>query len=73
MPKFLAGCHHNEEEISRTLKKKIGRSELMATSLLPAKSWKNLVEVVKGQIIAGWAQKSLKPWSTWDTYGLWRM
>jgi hypothetical protein len=24
MPKFLAGCHYNEEEISRHLKKNIG-------------------------------------------------
>ena len=24
MPKFLAGCHYNEEEISRDLMKKIG-------------------------------------------------
>jgi hypothetical protein len=24
MPKFLTGCHYNEEEISRHLKKKIG-------------------------------------------------
>jgi hypothetical protein len=38
MPKFLGGCHHNEEEISRHLKNKlrdIGRSKLMATSLQP--------------------------------------
>jgi hypothetical protein len=45
MPKFLAGCHYNEEEISRHLKKQkkkdIGRSNLMATSLQPVKPWKN--------------------------------
>jgi len=43
MPKFLAGCHYNEEEIKRQLKKKrvIGRSKLMAISLQPVKSWKN--------------------------------
>jgi fibrillarin-like rRNA methylase len=48
MPKFLAGCHYNEEEISWHLKKKwdIGRSKLMATILQP-------VEVVKGQISPG--------------------
>ena len=44
MPKFLADCHYNEEEISRHLKKKledIGRSKFMATSLQPVKSWEN--------------------------------
>ena len=46
MPKFLAGCQYNEEEISRHLKKKekkkdIGWSKLMATSLQLVKSWKN--------------------------------
>ena len=43
MPKFLAGCHYNEEEISRHLKKNIGycRSKWMATSLQPVKFWKN--------------------------------
>ena len=34
MPKFLANCHYNEEEISQILKKKnIDRSKLMATRL----------------------------------------
>jgi hypothetical protein len=39
MPKFLPGCHYNEEEISRHFKKKedIGRSKSMATSLQPVK------------------------------------
>jgi hypothetical protein len=66
MPKFLGGCYYNEEEISRHLKKKIediGRSKLMATSLQPVKSWKKSVEVVKGRILAGWAQKSPESWS----------
>jgi hypothetical protein len=43
MPKFLAGCHYNEEEISQHLKTKIkdiGRSKLMATSLQPVISLK---------------------------------
>jgi hypothetical protein len=43
MPKFLAGCHYNEEEISQhldkiLLKKDIGWSKLMTTSLQPVKS-----------------------------------
>jgi hypothetical protein len=55
MSKFLADCHYNEEEISRHLKKKedIDRSNLMATSLQPVKSWEKPVEVVKGRILAG--------------------
>ena len=67
VPKFMAGCHYNEEEISRDLQKKkkkdIGRSKLMATWLQPVKTWKKLVEVVKGRILVGWAQKSPKPWA----------
>jgi hypothetical protein len=35
----------------------------MATSLQPVKSLKKPVEVVKGRLLAGWAQKSLKPWT----------
>jgi hypothetical protein len=42
MPKFLADCHYNEEEISRHLKEKkkkdLGQSKLTATSLQPVKS-----------------------------------
>jgi hypothetical protein len=56
MPKFLAGCHYNEEEISwhfQKKKKDISRSKLLATSLKPVKSLKKLVNVVKGQILAG--------------------
>jgi hypothetical protein len=34
-------------------KKDIGRSKSMATTLQPVKSSKKLVEVVKGQILAG--------------------
>ena len=45
VPKFMAGCHYNEEEISRDLqknkKKDIGRSKLMATWLQPVKTWKS--------------------------------
>ena len=33
----------------------------MATSLEPVKPLKKPVEVVKGQILAGWAQKSPEP------------
>ena len=56
MPKFLAGCHYNEEEISRHLKKNIGycRSKWMATSLQPVKFWKKPVEVVKSWADFSW-------------------
>ena len=36
----------------------------MATSLQPVKSLEKPVEVVKGWILAGWAQKSPEPWSS---------
>jgi hypothetical protein len=60
MPKFLAGCHYNEEEISRHLKKIIGywpvgmNGNKFATGQILEKP----VEVVKGQILA---QKSPEP------------
>ena len=65
-PKFLAGCHYNEEEISRQLKNMIGywpvrkNGNKFATGQLLKKP----VDVVKGRILAGWARKSPKPW--WD-------
>jgi hypothetical protein len=63
MPKFLADHRYNEKEINRRLKKKekdIGRSKLMATSLQPVKSWKNPVEVMKGQIFSWLSSKVLR-------------
>jgi hypothetical protein len=35
----------------------------LATSLQPVKSLEIPVEVVKGRILAGWAQKSPEPWT----------
>ena len=57
MPKFLAGWHYNEEEISRHLKQNIGycpvqmNGNKFATGEIP----RNPVEVVmmKGRILAG--------------------
>jgi hypothetical protein len=55
MPKFLAGCHYNEEEISRHLEKNIGywpvqiNGNKFATSRILGKP----VEVVKGRILVG--------------------
>jgi hypothetical protein len=54
MPKFLAGCHYNEEEMSWHLKKIIGYwpvqidGNKFATGQIQGKP----VEVVKGQISA---------------------
>ena len=64
MPKFLAGCHYNEEEISRHLNKNIGywsvqmNGNKFATGEILGKP----VEVVKRRILAGWAQKSSEPY-----------
>jgi hypothetical protein len=44
----------------------------MATSLQPVKSWEKPVEVVKGRILAGWAQKSPKPWMTFSVLDMFR-
>jgi hypothetical protein len=54
MPKFLAGCHYNEEEISQHLKNNIGywpvqmNGKKFATGQILGKP----VEVVKGRILA---------------------
>jgi len=52
MPKFFADCHHNEQEISRHLKKnrpvQINGNKFATGQILG-----NSVEVVKGQILAG--------------------
>jgi hypothetical protein len=64
MPKLSAGCHYNEEEIGRHLKKKKkgywpvqSNGNKFATGQILQKP----VEVVKGRILAGWAQKSPEP------------
>ena len=64
MPKFLAGCHYNEEEISRHLKKNIGYwpVQINGNKFATGQILRKPVEVVKGRILAGWAQKSPEPW-----------
>ena len=65
MPKFLAGCHYNEEEISQHLRKKYrilaGPNEWQ--KVCNRSNPEKAVEVVKGQILAGGAQKSPEPCS----------
>jgi hypothetical protein len=55
MPKFLAGCHYNEEEISRHLKKNIGYwlVQINGNKFATAQILRKPVEVVKGRILAG--------------------
>ena len=63
MPKFLANCHHNEEEISRHLEKNIRYwpVQMKGNKFATGKILEKPVEVVKGRILAGWDQKSPKP------------
>jgi hypothetical protein len=56
MPKFLASCHPNEEEISRQLeKKKIGDwlVQINGNKFATGQILRKPVEVVKGRILAG--------------------
>jgi hypothetical protein len=65
MPKFLAGCHYNEEEISRHLRKNYrilaGPNEWqqVCNRSNPEKTSRSC----EGWILAGGAQKSPEPWS----------
>ena len=65
MPKFLAGCHYSEEDISRHLEKNIGDCsvQMNGNNFATGQILKKPVEVVKGRILAGWAQESPEPWS----------
>jgi hypothetical protein len=55
MPKFLAGYHHNEKEISRHLKKNIGYwpVQMNGNRFATGQILRKPVEVVKGRILAG--------------------
>jgi hypothetical protein len=55
MPKFLASCHYNEEEISRHLRKNIGYwpVQIDGNKLATGQILRKPVEVVKGRILAG--------------------
>ena len=50
MPKFLAGCHYNEVESSRHLKKNIGYwpVQINGNKFTTGQILEKLVEVVKG-------------------------
>jgi hypothetical protein len=69
MPKFLAGCHYNEKEISRHLKNNIRYWPVQTNGnkFATGQILRNPVEVVKGRILAGWAQKSPEPCHIYDT------
>jgi hypothetical protein len=55
MPKFLAGCHYNEEEIGRHLKNNAGDwpVQINGDKFATGQILKKPVEVVKGQILVG--------------------
>jgi hypothetical protein len=55
MPKFLAGCQYNEEEISWHLKKSIGYwpVQINGNKFATGQILEKPVEVVKGRILAG--------------------
>ena len=55
MPKFLAICHYNEEEISQHLKENIGYwpVQMNGNKFTTGQILRKPVEVVKGQILAG--------------------
>jgi hypothetical protein len=69
MPRFLADCHYNEEEISRHLKKNVGYRpvQINGNKCATGQILKNPVGVVKGRILAGWAKKSPEPCARSDT------
>jgi hypothetical protein len=65
----LAGCRYNEEEISRHLKKRKKKKkkegywpiQINGNEFATSQILKKPVEVVKGRILAGWAQKCPQP------------
>jgi hypothetical protein len=66
MPKFLAGCHYNEEGINRHLKKKrILAGPSNGNEFETGQILNNPVEVVKGWILDSRAQKFPEPWKPW--------
>jgi hypothetical protein len=63
MPKFLAGCHYNEEEMSRHLEKSIGywRVQMNGNKIATGQILGKQVKVGEGRILAGGAPKSPEP------------
>jgi hypothetical protein len=55
MPKLLAGCHYNEEEISWHFKNKIGDwpVQIIGNKFATGRILEKPIEVVKGRILAG--------------------
>ena len=55
MPKFLTGCHYNEEEISRHLNNNIGywAVHMNGNKFATGRILRKPVEVVKRRVLAG--------------------
>jgi hypothetical protein len=55
LPKLLAGCHYNKEEISRHLKKNIAYwlVQINGNKFATGRILRKPVEIVKGRILAG--------------------
>jgi hypothetical protein len=56
MPKFLAGCHYNEEEINRHLKERkkgYWPVQINGNKFATGQILEKPVEVVKGRILVG--------------------
>jgi hypothetical protein len=55
MPKLLTGCHYNEEEINRHLKKSMvyWPIQMNGNKFATGQMLKKPIEVVKGRILAG--------------------
>ena len=64
MPKFLAGCHYNEEEIRQHLKQNIRYwlVQINGNKFATGQILKRPVHVVKGRTLGSWAQESPEPW-----------
>jgi hypothetical protein len=56
LPKFLAGCYYNEEEISWHLKRNTGywRVQMNGNKFATSRILRNPIEVVKKGRILGW-------------------
>ena len=63
MPKFLTGCHYNEENLAGTWKTVIEYwlVQINGNKFATGQFLEKPIEVVKGRILAGWAQSLPNP------------